>query len=67
MKNLLLTILMLITTAVITNAQSIQSQAERAGNEAFVNAMIRNVLFILGVAVFFAISCSKKNKDDKKL
>ena len=66
MKNLLLTIVML-TITLITNPQSIQSQAEKAGNDAFANAMIRNIFIIIGVVVFFAISGSKKSKDDKKM
>ena len=66
MKNLLFTALML-TTSIIANAQSIQSQAEKAGNDSFVNAMIRNIFIILGVVVFFAISGSKKSKNDKKI
>ena len=66
MKNLLLTVVML-TITLNTNAQSIQSQAEKAGNDVFANAMIRNVFIIIGVIVFFAISGSNKGKDNKKV
>ena len=65
MKNLLLTVVML-TITVITHAQSIQSQAEKTGNEAFANAMIRNVFIIIGVVLFFAISGSKKRNNEPK-
>ena len=65
MKNLLLTVVML-TITLITHAQSIQSQAEKAGNEAFANAMIRNVFIIMGVVLFFAISGSKKRNNEPK-
>ena len=64
-KNFLLTVLMLATT-VIANAQSIEDQATKAGNDAFATAMIRNVFIIIGIVVFFAWSGSKKSKDDKK-
>lgn len=66
MKNLLFTVLML-TTTIIANAQSIQDQATRAGNAAFTDAMIRNVFIIIGVVLLFALSGSKKNKDDSKI
>ena len=66
MKNLLLTVL-LLTTTIAANAQSIQSQAEKAGNEAFAGAMIRNVFIGIGIVLFIALSRSKKSKDDKKV
>ena len=66
MKNLFVS-LMLFSSSVLANAQSIQSQAEKAGNEAFANAMFRNVFIIIGVVLFFYLSGSKKNKDDKKV
>lgn len=66
MKNLLLTVL-LLTTMIVANAQSIQSQAEKAGNEAFAGAMIRNVFIGIGIVLFLAWAGSKKSKDDKKV
>lgn len=66
MKNLLFTVLML-ATSIIANAQSIQDQATRAGNAAFTDAMIRNVFIIIGIVLFFALSGSKKSKDDSKI
>ena len=65
MKNLLLTLVM-VSTSFISNAQSIQDQAERAGNDAFATAMVRNVFIIIGIVLFFALSGSKKSKDDNK-
>jgi len=65
-KNLLLTGLMVATT-VIANAQSIEEQATKVGNDAFATAMIRNVFIILGVVLFFALSGSKKSNNDKKV
>lgn len=59
MKNLFLTLLM-ISYSVLVNAQSIQSQAEKAGNDAFANAMIRNVFIGIGVVVFLFVIGSKK-------
>ncbi|MCX6228294.1 MAG: hypothetical protein NTV75_03815 [Bacteroidia bacterium] len=59
MKNLFLTLLM-ISFSVLVNAQSIQSQAEKAGNAAFANAMIRNVFIAIGVIVFLFVIGSKK-------
>lgn len=52
MKNLFL-ILWLIFCSLLANAQSIQSQAEKAGNDAFTNAMIHNVFIGIGVVVIF--------------
>ena len=62
MKNLFLTLVM-VASSLIVNAQSIQSQAERAGNDAFASAMVRNVFIILGIVIFFALTGSKKSKD----
>lgn len=66
MKNLLLTVL-LLTTTIVANAQSIQAQAERAGNEAFAGAMVRNVFIVIGIVFFMSLFGSKKSKDDKKV
>lgn len=55
-----------VMTTIITNAQSIESQATKAGNEAFANAMIRNVLIIVGVAVVYFLIKSSSKKNDKK-
>ena len=52
MNKILLTGLTVMMT-VIVNAQSIEEQATKAGNDAFANAMIRNVLIIAGVAVVY--------------
>lgn len=43
--------------------QSIDEQATKAGNDAYANAMIRNVLIIVGVAVVIFIFKSSKGKD----
>ena len=59
MKNLFL-ILCLIYCSMLANAQSIQSQAEKAGNDAFTNAMIHNVFIGIGVVVIFYVISSKK-------
>lgn len=65
MKNLFLTVI-ISATSLITNAQSVEDQAHKAGANAFANAMIRNVLIIVGIAVVFYLykSFSKKNKDE---
>ena len=65
MKKILLTGLTIMLT-VIANAQSIEEQASKAGNDAFANAMIRNVLIIAGVAVVYYLFKSSSKKNDKK-
>lgn len=65
MKKILLTGLT-IMLSVIANAQSIEEQASKAGNDAFANAMIRNVLIIAGVAVVYYLFKSSSKKNDKK-
>lgn len=65
MNKFLLTSLTVMMT-VIVNAQSIEEQATKAGKDAFANAMIRNVLIILGVAVVYFLFKSSSNKGDKK-
>jgi hypothetical protein len=66
MKNLLLTVAFL-TISIVASAQSIQAQAEAAGNEAFAAAMIRNIFIGIGIVAFLALSGSKKSKDEKKI
>jgi hypothetical protein len=46
--------------------QSFNEQATKAGNEAFANAMIRNVLIIVGIAVVYFIFKSAKGNNKKK-
>lgn len=65
MNKILMTGLTIMMT-VITNAQSIEEQATKAGNDAFANAMIRNVLIIVGVAVVYFLFKSSSKKTDKK-
>ena len=65
MNKFLLTGLTILMTVVV-NAQSIEEQATKAGNDAFANAMIRNVLIIAGVAVVFFLFKSSSKKNDKK-
>jgi len=65
MNKFLLTSLTVMMT-VIVNAQSIEEQATKAGKDAFANAMIRNVLIILGIAVVYFLFKSSSNKGDKK-
>lgn len=64
MNKLLMTGLTIMTT-LIANAQSIEEQATKAGNEAFANAMIRNVLIIVGVAVVYFLFKLLSKKTDK--
>ena len=65
LKKLFFTVAMLAAT-VMVHAQSIEEQAEKAGNEAFANAMVRNVMIIIGVVIFFALSKSgKKDKENQ--
>ena len=63
-KNLLIGLTVMMT--LIANAQSIEEQALKAGNDAFANAMIRNVLIIVGVAVVYYLFKSSSKKTDKK-
>lgn len=65
MNKFLLTGLTTLLT-IIANAQSIEEQATKAGNDAFANAMIRNVLIIVGVAVVYFLFKSFSKKNDKK-
>ena len=64
-KKLLFTATFLMGT-IMVNAQSIEEQAEKAGNEAFGGAMIRNILivagFILGSFLFKSASSKNENK-----
>lgn len=55
-----------ITMTVIANAQSIEEQAAKVGNDAFANAMIRNVLIVVGVVVVYFLFKSSSKKTDKK-
>ena len=55
-----------IMVAIMVNAQSIQQQAEKAGNEAFAGAMVRNIMIIAGVfLVSFMFRSGKKNKENQ--
>ena len=65
MNKLLLTCLTIMMT-VNANAQSIEEQASKAGNDAFANAMIRNGSIIVGVAVVYFLFLSSSKKTDKK-
>jgi heme/copper-type cytochrome/quinol oxidase subunit 2 len=65
MNKFLMTGLTIMMT-VIANAQSIEEQATKAGNDAYANAMIRNVLIIVGVAVVYFLFKSSSKKTDKK-
>ena len=65
MNKFLLTGLTTLLT-IIANAQSIEEQATKAGNDSFANAMIRNVLIIVGVAVVYFLFKSSSKKNDKK-
>ena len=47
-------------------SQDIEKQATAAGNQAFQNAMIRNILIIVGVAVVYFFIKSSSKKDDNK-
>jgi len=66
MKSFLLTVLMLVTT-MIANAQSIEEQATKVGNDTFATAMVRNVFIGIGIVLFLALSGSKKSNNDKKV
>ena len=55
-----------VMMTLIANAQSIEEQATKAGNDAYANAMIRNVLIIAGVAVVYFLFKSSSKKTDKK-
>jgi|688.fasta_scaffold1473536_1 hypothetical protein len=44
----------------------IREEAHKAGNDAYANAMIRNVLIIAGVAVVYFLFKSSSKKTDKK-
>lgn len=63
-KKLLFTVAFLIVT-IMVNAQSIEEQAEKVGNEAFASAMIRNILIVAGVILvtFLFKSSSRKNEN----
>jgi heme/copper-type cytochrome/quinol oxidase subunit 2 len=63
MKKLLTTMVMLTTTLMVF-AQSIEEQAEKAGNEAFAGAMIRNILLMVGGIVIYSVIKSGKNKKE---
>lgn len=65
LKRLFFTVAML-TATVMVHAQSIEEQAEKAGNEAFASAMVRNVMIIIGVVIFFSLFKSgKKDKENQ--
>lgn len=63
-KKILFTATFLMVTMMV-NAQSIEEQAEKAGNEAFGGAMIRNIFIVAGVilASFLFKSSSRKNEN----
>lgn len=66
LKKLFFTIAMLAVT-VMVHAQSIEEQAEKVGNETFASAMVRNVMIIIGVVIFFTLSKSgKKDKENQR-
>ena len=65
MSKFLITSLTVIITT-IANAQSIEGQATKAGNDAFAIAMIRNILIIIGVSVVYFLFKSSSKKTDKK-
>jgi ABC-type spermidine/putrescine transport system permease subunit I len=66
MKKLLTTIVMLTTTLMVF-AQTIEEQAEKAGNEAFAGAMIRNILLIVGgIVIYSVIKSGKTKKEDQQ-
>lgn len=63
-KVLFIAVFMMVT--IITNAQSLERQADKVGNEAFSGAMIRNIMIIAGVfLVSFIFSSGKKNKENQ--
>ena len=64
MNKFILTSLTILTT-LSSNAQSIEEQATKAGNDAFANAMIRNILIIAGFAVVYFLFKSSSKKNDK--
>jgi hypothetical protein len=63
MKKLLTTMVMLTTTLMVF-AQSIEEQAEKAGNEAFAGAMIRNILLMVGGTIIYTLIKSGKTKKE---
>ena len=66
MKKLLSTLVMLTTTLMVF-AQSIEEQAEKAGNEAFAGAMIRNILLMVGgIVIYSVIKSGKTKKEDQQ-
>jgi hypothetical protein len=65
MSKFLITSLTVIITT-IANAQSIEDQATKAGNDAFAIAMIRNILIFIGVSVVYFLFKSSSKKTDKK-
>lgn len=66
MKKLLTTIVLLTTTLMVF-AQSIEEQAEKAGNEAFAGAMIRNILLMVGgIVIYSVIKSGKTKKEDQQ-
>lgn len=63
MKKLFCTIGMMAAALMVT-AQSIEQQAENAGNEAFSEAMIRNIMIIMGIFILtFILKSGKKKKE----
>ena len=64
MNKFFLTGLTFMMTAIV-NAQSINEQATKAGNDVFANAMIRNVLIVVGIAVVYYLFKSSSKKTDK--
>ena len=65
MNKFFLTSLTMMLT-IITDAQSIDEQARKAGSDAAANAMLRNVLIIIGVAVVYFLYKALSKKNNKK-
>lgn len=65
MSKFFLTSLTVMLT-LIANAQSIDEHSTKEGNDAFANAMIRNVLIIIGFAVVYFLFKSSSKKTNKR-
>jgi len=71
-KLFLVLILLMVTLTVfgqnipLEEMARIEEEARKAGNDAYANAMIRNVLIIVGVAVVYFLFKSLSKKTEKK-
>gem|GEM_PF-1018623 len=64
-KKLLITATLLMAT-IMVNAQSIEEQAEKVGNEAFAGAMFRNIFIVAGIILVSFLFKSSSSKNENK-